>query len=685
MTDTTPRRLAFGGAIGAAVLLVTTVSPAAAAPPVTPPALVITATADGLPAFGAGTTLVELDAAGQVVTWNFTDTDIRGEADYKYLKVGARYTVVIDPESNTQQAFDGDDYARTWFGSTASYEPVPSGTFTYTGEPLRIAVPLLAGYTVTGSIDHPVGNPVVRVSDTRTDNHIVGRQISTWFDGSTRVDTLATAFTTAGDGTYSIGGLAPGPAVIGVVPSSASGYGAVYNGEYTTYDLAAEHPFTITDGTNTLDQHLLGNGALTGHVTFEGLTRGGDFSWYPTNVEVVAQDDPSTVIASTRFSGGSVSNPGAWFTFPHLTQGTYLVRARLEREGAQYLSTWFGGLTAQTATPLTVIDGETTDIATLLVPKNPDFRGFQLSATRSPYIDLHAEAPHGDPFYGVHLGDVLHVSGGQWKTIRVSGMTVSLRYQWTRNGQPIVGATDGTYTLTTSDVATSIGVTVVAYGANYVDSEPIPINPVYLPSLGSIVNTSAPTVASVSKTVRGVRTTTYTATPGAWSRESIDLSYDWAVNGVVSATHTASFAYSGKGSVVLTVRASRPGYTPGTSTPKVVRKGIVAPTATGKLVLNESRDRRPVTSSTTRVRIGETLISGVTRWKYADATATPSSETYQWQRSTNRRTWTSIRGETTPSHTVTYRDAGKYLRVVVTARSTQFPSAKTAITAGFAR
>ncbi|MGV8885625.1 MAG: hypothetical protein ACOH1T_08580 [Microbacteriaceae bacterium] len=679
---------ARGAAVAMALVAffaVGTISPAAAAP-AAPAPLIVVAKGGGKPAFGAMVSLYEISASGAVASSYTSYTNIRGEASFPYPKPGAKYAISVGPSSsgNSEQGFDARDFAKTWLGSTAAYQPLAAGTFAFDAAPTVIEASLLPSVTIVGTIDHPVGNPVVRVADTRVDNHIFGQQLFTWFDGTQRTETLVTATTPAGDGTYSLAGLAPGMAIIGVVPSNDSGYGPVYNGSYSSRDQAALHPFAISAGTNSLNQHLGGNGRLSGRLSFEGTT-GRDFSFYPTNVEAVSPEDPSTVIESVSFPTGSGANPNGYFTFRHLTAGTYLLRARLERQDGAYLSTWFGGRTADTATPIIVTDGETTETLELVIPKDPAFPGFQLTSYRSPYIDLNADASHDDPYYGVKVGDVLHVSGGRWQTIRVSGMDVSLRYQWTRHGIAIDGATGATHTVTAADAGEVVGVTVVAYGAGFKDSEPMAINPVIVKSLGTITGIAVPAVTSTSTTVRGVRTDSYIATPGTWSEEFVAIDYTWRVDGVVSSNHTASFAYQGSGAVVLTVLASRDGYVTGRSAPLIIRKGTIAPSVVGKRVVDQTRGNRVITSSATRTYKKDVLTASVDYWVYADSAALPGAVTYQWQRSSNKKKWISIPGAISQSYSVTARDTKRYLRVVVKAQSAQYPVGSTLISAGFVR
>jgi hypothetical protein len=78
------------------------------------------------------------------------------------------------------------------------------------------------------------------------------------------------------------------------------------------------------------------------------------------------------------------------------------------------------------------------------------------------------------------LGSTLRVQPGTWQP-----ETVTLTYQWTRDGEPVVGATDPTYLLARADLGTEVGVTETATDESGTtgNAEAPPVGPIRKPAL----------------------------------------------------------------------------------------------------------------------------------------------------------------------------------------------------------
>ncbi len=138
-----------------------------------------------------------------------------------------------------------------------------------------------------------------------------------------------------------------------------------------------------------------------------------------------------------------------------------------------------------------------------------------------------------------------------------SPATVTLRYQWLRDGVAISGATASTYTPTASDGGHRLSVRVTGSRTGY----------------GSVVRTSASTAAVVAGAPAVVRTkpavtgtvkvgSVLTATPGTWSLGGLTFSYQWlrdgaSISGQTAQTYKPVLADAGhKLSVKVTARRS---------------------------------------------------------------------------------------------------------------------------------
>ncbi len=208
---------------------------------------------------------------------------------------------------------------------------------------------------------------------------------------------------------------------------------------------------------------------------------------------------------------------------------------------------------------------------------------------------------------GVHtVGSLLSCSTGTWNNV-----PTSFAYAWKRNGTPIGGATNPTYTAVTADIGQSIKCTVTA--TNAIGSTPADSNTI-TDITGLPVNTVAPAITGS----HGVGQT-LTCDDGTWTGGgSFSYGKQWKRNGAniggaTASTYVAQAADVGA-SIKCTVTATNPaGATPADSNTITdivsVPVNSVAPTISG----------------------GTTAGSTLTVADPGTWTQTPTSYTYQWQ------------------------------------------------------
>jgi peptidoglycan/xylan/chitin deacetylase (PgdA/CDA1 family) len=118
------------------------------------------------------------------------------------------------------------------------------------------------------------------------------------------------------------------------------------------------------------------------------------------------------------------------------------------------------------------------------------------------------------------VGQVLTVQAGSW-----GPGTVTLSYQWMRDGIPIMGAINSVYTLGGMDAGTVLTLRVMGTQAGYTTGTATSVG---TPSVASGTLTShVPLITGTAK--MGVA---LTASPGSWGPGVVTLSYQWLRNGV---------------------------------------------------------------------------------------------------------------------------------------------------------
>ena len=246
------------------------------------------------------------------------------------------------------------------------------------------------------------------------------------------------------------------------------------------------------------------------------------------------------------------------------------------------------------------------------------------------------------------VGQVLDASDGVWS----SPYTINLSYTWRRDNSAISGAISPSYTLTESDIGTSISVQVTAT--------------TLLGSL-SVLSGQRGLVTIVGNTVLPVITGslrvggTLSVSTGTWIGTPASNTYQWqsSVNGTdwdsISGATNATFVIQAN-QAGLFLRAQVFGNK--TSSASVVYR-ITASTLSTAMVpaLNIQNTALPVVSGAWTE--GTTISTTTGSWS---ATGT---FTYQWQSSSDNSTWADISGATSSSFVLTSSEASKYVRVQV--------------------
>ena len=205
------------------------------------------------------------------------------------------------------------------------------------------------------------------------------------------------------------------------------------------------------------------------------------------------------------------------------------------------------------------------------------------------------------------VGEVLEASGGAWDP-----EPETLGYQWLADGQPIAGATEPVYTLTTAEAGRAITVAVTASK----------------PGCTAATAISAPTAAvqegAVHLVIRPsiggdpVVGNELTVVEGAWDPASASLGYQWLrsgtpIPGATGASYSPTAADVGEQLAVL-VTATAPGYADASATTPAtfpVRSGAGASTGA------------PTVAGTPRA--GMTLTASPGTWSF-----TPDHLGFQW-------------------------------------------------------
>ena len=244
------------------------------------------------------------------------------------------------------------------------------------------------------------------------------------------------------------------------------------------------------------------------------------------------------------------------------------------------------------------------------------------------------------------VGATLTSTTGIWTSVpAVSTYT----YQWQRSADlstpiwsDISGATSLNYVVTSLDIGQILRIRVTATNTN---------------GTGTVFATQTTIGAvgynTVAPIIRGnfVRGQLLEATEGTWvSPFSIVFSYQWRRDGVaigatgISSNYTLVDADIGKAITVVVTATTAQG-------------SLSLTTASRGAVLAVSNSTLPTISGT--VRVGLTLTVSAGTWFNA------TTNTYQWQSSSDSSTWNAIVGAGSSSYTLTSAESGLYIRTQV--------------------
>jgi subtilisin family serine protease/fibronectin type 3 domain-containing protein len=256
-------------------------------------------------------------------------------------------------------------------------------------------------------------------------------------------------------------------------------------------------------------------------------------------------------------------------------------------------------------------------------------------------------------------GQTLSSSTGSW-----TESPTSYTYRWQRcdttgaNCAPIEGATATTYTLTSTDIGSTLRVAVTASNSAGTSTpassaQTAEVKPGFAPT-----NTAAPTITGTPKSGQ-----TLTDGTGSWTEAATGYTYQWqrcdttgancaVIESATEPTYTVKSADIGSTlRVTVTASNSAGASAPASSTQTAEVKPGFAPTNTAA----------PTITGTAKT--GQTLTASTGSW-----TEVPTSYTYQWQRcDTTGASCGPIEGASAPTYTVKLADLGSTFRVTVTA------------------
>lgn len=512
-------------------------------------------------------------------------------------------------------------YVSTWIGGSdvpGSGTPVDVIVGQTVELPLTVAV---LGGSVSGRVTWPPNPDIweVAVEAVNADGEVVART-SAWSDYP-----------------YQLDGLPPGPVKI-----RFSGQGVKTQWWQNAETEALATPVTIVAGRTIqhVDAALTieptappGTATLSGTVTVLGEPFAGAY------VAVIDDQD--------RYAGSVMTDELGRYEFTALSAGIYRLRVdacldsgggggRIVPQGGgggdACVNTWWPSVSEAEASPIEVAEGAA-------------LTGFDVSIVASslPALD---PAPTPTISGVAQVGQVLTANSGTWGP---SGVT--LAYQWLRDGAPIGGATNGTYTVAPEDVGATVAVAVTGSLEGYTSTtRTSAATGAVVP--GALTSTPTPTITGVVEVGQ-----TVTAVPGTWAPEPVVLSYQWKRAGVPIEGATMSaydiVAEDAGSSLSVEVTGSKAGYLSVTRTSD--------PTAAIPLQVL-SPTPRPTISGTTRV--GELLTASAGEWGPGDVQLA-----YQWLRGGQ-----PIPGANGSSYELQPADEGARIAVQVTGSRTGYAS-----------
>lgn len=243
-------------------------------------------------------------------------------------------------------------------------------------------------------------------------------------------------------------------------------------------------------------------------------------------------------------------------------------------------------------------------------------------------------------------GQLLEVTDGTWS----SDYPLTFQYQWNKNGSAISGEISPSYTLVDGDIGANITVTVTANSS----LGSVSANSTLRSAVAAVGNTVAPVVTGTVKPYN-----TLTTSDGTWLK-SPTITYQWQRsldgtlwNNIASATNSTYVVAVGDAGYFIRSLVF------GSRTVSGTAYKYTAPSLATVVVpaLTAVSSSAPVVSGSWTTGSTLTTTNGV--WNSS------GTFTYQWQRSTDNSTWSSITGATSSSYVLTSDDSSKYVRVQV--------------------
>jgi hypothetical protein len=305
--------------------------------------------------------------------------------------------------------------------------------------------------------------------------------------------------------------------------------------------------YTVTPADLGAQLTVYVRGEATGYI-------GADASALSAQVQAGALNAPDPTIAGSFAEGETLTaNPGSWspggvtLSYQWLRNGTAISGAT----DATYVVT-----TDDAGAEISVrVTGELTGYTT-------ESKTSEATAVEGPPMEAGTPTITGTP----EVGSVLTADPGVWIP-----PNATFTFQWYRDGFPIPGATDSTYTLTEEDAGHEITVIVTGTATGWAVTASFASAAVVAPRLNMNPAVTIEGVAQVGKTLR--------ANVGAWIPGDATFYYQWfadsAAVGGDSPQYRPTAADIGK-RIRVVVTASRTGYNPAEAAPAAPTGPVVS-------------------------------------------------------------------------------------------------------------
>ncbi|WP_212743168.1 fibronectin type III domain-containing protein [Microbacterium sp. 2FI] len=381
----------------------------------------------------------------------------------------------------------------------------------------------------------------------------------------------------------------------------------------------------VSGGFSAITSHIPGPAWTATRMADRLFVATGEFS-------IINIEPPSVGMESARVGEPLVAQPGVWsidpaeYEFQWLRDGAVITGAT----GPAYTPTASdAGKQISVLVKATVEGVGSSDATSAAVT----VAAGTLTLTPTPTISGTAK-----------VGLKLTASAGTW-----GPATVTLKYQWRRDGTAITGATGSTYVLGAADKGRQVTVTVTGSKSGYTSVSKTSAAKTVL--AGTLTLTPTPTISGTAKV--GLR---LTASAGTWAPATVTLKYQWrrggaAITGATASTYVLVAADKGS-QITVTVTGSKSGYT------------SVSKTSAAKTVLAGTLTLTPTPTISGTAKVGLKLTASAGTWGPATVTLK-----YQW-----RRDGTAITGATGSTYVLGAADKGRQVTVTVTGSKSGYTS-----------